>query len=93
MGYTHHTVNHSVSFVNPQTGDHTNKIKSMWHAVKQFVRPYNRPGHYKFHLAHYMFAARCKAMGVPQFNQFLAVVPSTDWAECTAPASSGTPAT
>jgi hypothetical protein len=37
MGYTHCTVNHSVSFVNPQTEDPTNTIEFLWRAVKQFL--------------------------------------------------------
>jgi hypothetical protein len=57
----------------------------MWRAVKDFLRPYNRREDYHYHLAHYMFAARCKALGVPQFNQFLANVASTDWANCDTP--------
>jgi hypothetical protein len=54
----------------------------MWRAVKDFLRPHNKQEDYEFHLAHYMFAARFKVMGVPQFNQFLAVVASTDWVKC-----------
>ena len=34
----------------------------------------------------YMFAARCKAQGVSQFAQFLAIVASTDWSSRTIPA-------
>jgi transposase-like protein len=36
-GYTHRTVNHSISFVNLDTRDHTNTIQSMWHHVKAFL--------------------------------------------------------
>jgi transposase-like protein len=85
IGYSHRTVNHSVSFVNPETGNHTNTVESTWRAVKQFLRPYNKRDDYDLHLAHYMFMARCKAMGIPQFNQFLAIVASNNWANCSPP--------
>jgi transposase-like protein len=88
IGYSHRTVNRSVSFVNPETGDHTNTVESMWRAVKQFLRPYNKQEDYDLHLAHYMFAARYKATGIPPFNQFLAIVASTDWANCSPPTTS-----
>jgi len=42
MVYTHRTVNHSLYFVHPDTGDHTNKTESTWHHVKVFLGPYNR---------------------------------------------------
>jgi hypothetical protein len=71
IGYTRRTVSHSVSFVNPDTGDHTNTIEAMWRAVEDFLGPYNRRENYHYHLAHYMFAARRKATGVPLFNQLI----------------------
>jgi len=35
-GYTRHTINHSISFVNTDTGDHTNTIECTWRHVKGF---------------------------------------------------------
>jgi hypothetical protein len=61
--------------------------------VKDFLRPYDQREDYEYRLVHYLFAARCKALGVPQFNQFLAIVASTDWANCHTPASSSESAT
>ena len=37
--------------------------------------------------AHYMFAARCKTLGVPPFVQFLHLVANTDWSQCDVPRS------
>ena len=34
-GFSHLTVNHSVNFVDPETGTHTNTIKSTWRALKK----------------------------------------------------------
>lgn len=34
-GYIHGTVNHSIEFVDAETGDHTQTIESTWRAVKR----------------------------------------------------------
>ena len=44
LGYTQRTVIHSLYFMHPDTTDHTNTTKSMWHRVKVFLGPYNRRG-------------------------------------------------
>jgi hypothetical protein len=54
-------------------------------SAKVFLGQHNRGEDY--HLAHYMFAARHKAQGVPPFLQFLHLV-GNDWSMCDVPGSS-----
>jgi hypothetical protein len=42
LGCTHRTVSHSINFVDPNTGAHTNTIESTWRRVKVFLGQYNR---------------------------------------------------
>jgi hypothetical protein len=87
LGYSHRTVKHSIRFLGPRTGNHTNTIESTWQSVKVFLGQYKRGEDYHYHLAHYMFAAKCKAQGVPPFIQFLHLVANTDWSQCDVPFS------
>jgi hypothetical protein len=45
---------------------------------KTFLGPYRRQLDYHLHLSQYMFAAGCKAKGISQFIEFLAISASTD---------------
>jgi transposase-like protein len=81
QGYTHRTVNHTISFVN-EKGDHTNTIQSKWGHVKAKLRDYKKAEDYIYHFAHYLFAAKCKAEEVDQFTTFLHIAATTDWSTC-----------
>jgi hypothetical protein len=87
QGYEHQTVNHSFHFKNPITGAHTHTIEATWRHVKVFLLHYHRGEDYHLHLAHYMFAARCRADGLAPFVMFLQLVANTDWSLCSLPSS------
>ena len=55
-GYIHGTVNHSLEFVNSETGDHTQNIESIWRAVKRLLpRSGTVKRHYNSFFAEFMF--------------------------------------
>ena len=85
QGYTHRTVNHSIQFVDPHVEAHTNTIQGTWHSVKAFLGQYNRGEDYEFHLAYYIYAARCKDKRIPPYLQFLHLLANTDWSQLCLP--------
>ena len=55
-GYIHGTVNHSIEFINSETGDHTQSIESTWRAVKKSLpRSGSTKGMYDSYFAEFIF--------------------------------------
>lgn len=58
-GFRHFTVNHSVTFVDPDTGAHTNKVERNWREVRYSVPRFGRrKAHFIGYLAEYMFKTK-----------------------------------
>ncbi|GBM38427.1 hypothetical protein AVEN_260810-1 [Araneus ventricosus] len=55
-GFKHLTVNHSVTFVDPDTGAHTNAIKGTWSALKRSLHGTNHvTGEFDAYMAKYIW--------------------------------------
>lgn len=55
-GYEHLRVNHSLTYVDPETGAHTNSIEGTWSAIKRALRgTHHVPGEFDSYLAEYMW--------------------------------------
>ncbi|GFW97317.1 DDE_Tnp_IS1595 domain-containing protein [Trichonephila clavipes] len=56
-GYRHLTVNHSLTFKDPETGAHTNAIEGTWSAIKRNLKGHTAhvEGQFDSYLAEYMW--------------------------------------
>lgn len=71
MGFDHLTVNHSISFKDPVTGEHTNTIEGSWRHAKESVGNKSRRSYLlNGKLAVYMFFSWCRRSKLDKFKRF-----------------------
>jgi transposase-like protein len=72
IGYEHLTVNHSITFKDPETGAHTNQIESTWNATKRTLPPSGRKkAFFGGYLARYMLKKQCALKKEDPFRVFM----------------------
>lgn len=79
--YEYLRVNHSLNFVDPETGAHTNTIESTWRHVKAKIPKYNRQGGFTNYFAMFMFSRACSEKSEHVFNKFVEIIREIDWSE------------
>jgi hypothetical protein len=71
----HYTVNHSKNFVDPQTGQHTQGVESMWHHLKYSFPPICvRPEFLALYLSKFVWMRHVKENNLDPFMFFLECV-------------------
>ena len=74
-GYTHLTVNHSLNFVDPTTGAHTNTIESTWRTLKSSLPKSGTEKHlYTSYFVEYALRKRFLNSANDKFLKFLDLV-------------------
>lgn len=57
-GFIHQKVNHSLEFVNNQTGAHTNTIESNWYSIKKSIKSGTTKTHYSEYFQEWLWRRR-----------------------------------
>lgn len=71
-GYHHLTVNHSLTFKDPETGANTNRIEATWRAAKaSYSSSSRRSAFFPGYLAKYSFLKHCSINNLDPFFEFL----------------------
>jgi transposase-like protein len=73
MGYTHETVNHSLHFINPNTGANTQRIERSWKSAKERNKRHNGTHRQMIdsYLCEYMWRNRVKMTSADPFDSIM----------------------
>jgi len=73
MGYTHETVNHSLHFVDPNTGANTQRIERSWKTAKERNKRHNGTHRQMLdsYLCEYMWRNRVRVAGLDPFDSII----------------------
>lgn len=65
-------MNHSVAFVDEESGQHTNTIEGLWRHLKSSIPDYNRrKNFFNGYVQKFIFLRWCRANKTPPFEEFL----------------------
>lgn len=71
-GFAHLTINHSLQFVDPDTGVNTNKIESQWRPLRhRLARGGVKKEHLAEHMTEFLWRRDCKRRGADPFKELV----------------------
>lgn len=71
--------NHSLHFVDQETGAHTSTVKNQWHNFMESLPEYGRQEEFGGFVAWYMFSLICYSLNLKPYVKFLELIRNINW--------------